>query len=44
MIGESYYSGYKKAHGYKFQTVITPDGIMSSLAGPTVASHGDWYQ
>jgi AraC-like DNA-binding protein len=38
-----YYSGYKKAHGYKYQAVMTPDGIMSSLAGPTVASHGDWY-
>jgi hypothetical protein len=23
--------------------MITPDGIMSSLAGPIVASHGDWY-
>jgi hypothetical protein len=37
------YSGHKKFHGYKFQGVITPDGIMSSLAGPILGSRGDWY-
>ena len=37
------YTGHKKPHGFKFQGVITPDGIMASLAGPTVASRGDWY-
>ncbi|RPB05834.1 hypothetical protein L873DRAFT_1825095 [Choiromyces venosus 120613-1] len=28
-----YYSGYKKSHGFKFQAVITPDGIISCFAG-----------
>jgi len=37
------YSGHKKFHGYKFQGVITPDGMMASLAGPVVGSRGDWY-
>ncbi|RPA99162.1 hypothetical protein L873DRAFT_1828123 [Choiromyces venosus 120613-1] len=26
-----YYSGHKKAHGFQFQSIMTPDGIMSSL-------------
>jgi hypothetical protein len=39
----AFYSGYKKHHGYKYQGLITPDGIISSLAGPIVASHGNWY-
>jgi hypothetical protein len=37
------YNGHKKFYGYKFQGVITPDGIMSSLAGPIVGSRGDWF-
>ncbi|RPA99009.1 hypothetical protein L873DRAFT_1910797 [Choiromyces venosus 120613-1] len=26
-----YYSSHKKAHGFQFQSIMTPDGIMSSL-------------
>lgn len=36
------YSGYKKAHGFKFQAIMTPDGLISSLFGPVVAKQGDW--
>ena len=38
-----YYSGHKHRHGFKFQAVITPDGLFSSLFGPVVGSRGDWY-
>jgi len=34
--------GYKKSHGFKFQAVMTPDGIISSLAGPWFGKVGDW--
>ena len=34
------YSGHKKFHGYKFQGVITPDGMMASLAGPVMGLVG----
>ncbi|RPA99888.1 hypothetical protein L873DRAFT_1903797 [Choiromyces venosus 120613-1] len=33
---------YKKCHGFKFQAVMTPDGILSCLAGPWLARQGDW--
>jgi len=36
-----YYSGYKKCHSYKFQAVMTPDGILSSLTGPWPGREGD---
>lgn len=29
-----WYSGYKKAHGLKYQAVVTPDGLIMSIAGP----------
>lgn len=29
-----FYSGHKHMHGIKFQSVVTPDGIISHLAGP----------
>jgi DDE superfamily endonuclease len=29
-----FYSGYKKKHGFKYQALVTPDGILSSLMGP----------
>ncbi|RPB02064.1 hypothetical protein L873DRAFT_1880710 [Choiromyces venosus 120613-1] len=31
---KSFYSGYKKMHTFKFQSIITPDGLLSSLVGP----------
>jgi hypothetical protein len=37
-----FYSGYKKAHTIKFQGIITPDGILSHLAGPFEGKLGDW--
>ncbi|RPB00727.1 hypothetical protein L873DRAFT_1896676 [Choiromyces venosus 120613-1] len=37
-----YYSGYKKSHGFKFQAVITPDGIISCFAGSWFGKVGDW--
>ncbi|KAG0132542.1 hypothetical protein HOY82DRAFT_469202, partial [Tuber indicum] len=30
----SFYSGYKKAHAFKFQSIVTPDRLLSTLAGP----------
>ncbi|RPA94536.1 hypothetical protein L873DRAFT_1936944 [Choiromyces venosus 120613-1] len=44
-LGENqsvYYSGYKKAHGFQFQSIMTPDGIMSSLHGPYTRPSSDW--
>lgn len=29
-----YYSGHKRIHGIKFQTVVTPDGIIAHVYGP----------
>jgi hypothetical protein len=37
-----YWSGYKKTHGFKYQGILTSDGILSSLAGPEEGSVGDW--
>ena len=28
------YSGHYKTHGFKFQSVLTPDGLISDLQGP----------
>lgn len=30
----TFYSGYKKTHGFKFQALVTPDGLLGSLMGP----------
>jgi hypothetical protein len=37
-----WYTGYKKLFGFKFQGISTPDGLITSLAGPTTAKDGDW--
>lgn len=37
-----FYSGHKKQHGIKYQAVVTPDGIVSSLMGPFLGKEGDW--
>ena len=29
-----YYSGYKNVHGFKYQSIVTPDGLVMSLIGP----------
>jgi hypothetical protein len=31
---EALYSGYKKQHGFKYQGIVTPDGMILSLLGP----------
>ena len=35
-----YYSGHKKAHGIKWQAIVTPDGI-ASIAGPFLGKDND---
>lgn len=35
------YSGNKKMHTFNFQTIVTPDGILSSLMGPFIGKSGD---
>ncbi len=35
------YNGHKRVHAIKFQSVVTPDGIISHLAGPFVGSRHD---
>ena len=39
---ELYYSGHKGYHGIKFQSIVTPDGLISSLYGPIFGPVGDW--
>lgn len=39
---QEFYSGHKRKHGYKFQSVVTPDGLVSSLMGPFIGLRGDW--
>lgn len=31
---EEYYSGHKRSHCLKYQSVLTPDGIIINLMGP----------
>jgi hypothetical protein len=35
------YSGYKKKHGIKFQGLVIPDGLVSSLVGPFIGEVND---
>lgn len=39
---EQFYSGHKQKHGYKYQSVVTPDGLVPSLIGPFIGRRGDW--
>ena len=39
---QEFYSGHKRKHGYKYQSIVTPDGLVSSLMGPFVGRRGDW--
>jgi nuclease HARBI1 len=36
------YSGYCKDHGMKWQAIVTPDGLISSLHGPYPGPTNDW--
>lgn len=38
---QSVYSGYKKLHGYKYQGVATPDGLILSIDGPWEGRRND---
>jgi hypothetical protein len=37
-----FYSGHEKMHAFKFQSIMAPDGVISSLAGPVEGPVGDW--
>jgi nuclease HARBI1 len=37
------YSGHKRAHGLKFQSVVTPDGLIVDLFGPIEGSRHDSF-
>jgi hypothetical protein len=37
------YSGHKRCHGIKFQSVIAPDGLIVDLYGPIAGSRHDSY-
>lgn len=37
-----YYTGYKKHWAFKFQSIVTPDGMISSLNGPYAGPKADW--
>lgn len=36
-----FYTGYKKLHGFKYQGIITPDGLILSCMGPFEAKMND---
>jgi hypothetical protein len=38
-----WYSGFYKGHGLKYQVIITPDGIISSLSPPFPGPRNDWF-
>jgi hypothetical protein len=37
-----YYSGHYHGHGFKYQAIVTPDGLVSSLIGPFHGRDNDW--
>ncbi|MGH7974246.1 MAG: transposase family protein [bacterium] len=37
------YSGHKRAHGLKYQAVVTPDGFIACLHGPINGNRHDSY-
>ena len=37
------YSGHKRCHGIKFQSVVTPDGIFASMYGPVSGNRHDSF-
>lgn len=37
------YSGHKRYHGIKFQSVVTPDGLIAMLYGPIAGSRHDSF-
>ena len=39
---QDWYSGYYGAHGFKFQAIVTPNGLVYSLIGPFHGKANDW--
>ena len=39
---QMHYSGYKRCHGFKYQAIATPNGLISSLQGPYLGLANDW--
>jgi hypothetical protein len=37
------YSGHKQTHGIKFQSVVTPDGLIACLFGPIPSARHDSF-
>ena len=37
------YTGYGRRHGLKFQSVVSPNGLITDLFGPILARRGDGY-
>ncbi|OAD68488.1 hypothetical protein PHYBLDRAFT_188753 [Phycomyces blakesleeanus NRRL 1555(-)] len=42
-VQKVFYNGWKHLHALKYQSIVTPDGITSSLLGPYVGSRHDQY-
>jgi hypothetical protein len=40
---ERVYSGHKRCHGLKFQSIVIPDGFIALLYGPVAGSRHDGY-
>lgn len=39
---QHYFSGHKGYHGIKYQSIVIPGGLISSLYGPELGPNGDW--
>ncbi len=39
---KQFYSDHKQKYGYKFQLIVTPDGLVSSPMGLFIGWRGDW--
>lgn len=37
------YSGHKRCHGIKFQSIVTPDGLFACMYGPITGNRHDSY-
>jgi hypothetical protein len=37
-----YYSGHYHSHGFRYQAIVTPDGLVSSFIGPFHGRDNDW--
>ena len=43
LLQKHMYSGHKRVHGIKFQSVVTPDGLIALLFGPINGNRHDSY-